>query len=295
MAALPRATLLARFGPLVLERLDRASGAAPEAIAGCALPDVWHFESLLEHPTARRETIELVLDELVGRACQALARKRYGMLRLECRFEPERGPAASFVVGLYRPSAAPRHIGELVRLKLDRLRFREPLAAVGIRVLALDRLELRQQAMAFVEPETISSPRQLAALVDRLSNRLGSHAVTRPWLLADAQPEFACQYQPLRRACPPAAAVARSVRPASRRCPAIGRCISSRGRGRWKCCRSRRKGRPRSFAWRAATSGSSARGGPSGSKLPGGGRGWCAATTTRSKPPPATATGCSAS
>ena len=51
--------------------------------------------------------------------------------------------------------------------------------------------------MAFVEPETISSPRQLAALVDRLSNRLGSHAVTRPWLLADAQPEFACQYQPL--------------------------------------------------------------------------------------------------
>ncbi len=41
------------------------------------------------------------------------------------------------------------------------------------------------------------SPRELATLVDRLSNRLGSQAVLRPWLLAGAQPEFACQYQPL--------------------------------------------------------------------------------------------------
>jgi protein ImuB len=37
----------------------------------------------------------------------------------------------------------------------------------------------------------------LATLVDRLSNRLGAHAVVRPWLLAGAQPEFACQYQPV--------------------------------------------------------------------------------------------------
>jgi protein ImuB len=63
--------------------------------------------------------------------------------------------------------------------------------------LAADRLEYRQQEM-FVDPRARrDAPRELAALVDRLSNRLGAGAVLRPWLLAGAQPEFACQYRPM--------------------------------------------------------------------------------------------------
>jgi protein ImuB len=200
LAALPRPTLLARFGPGVLEKLDRASGAAAEAIAARAAREELEFEWLFEHPTGRREMIEFALVELVGRACGALACERRGALRLQCRFEYEKQPASRFVVGLYRPSASPRHVGDLVRLKFESMRFREPLAAVRLSVLAMDQLEFRQQEIFPLEQsagQSPDSPRELAALIDRLSNRLGSHAVVRPWLLAGAQPELACQYQPL--------------------------------------------------------------------------------------------------
>jgi protein ImuB len=199
VAALERATLLARFGAVLLTQLDRARGVAAEAIVACHPPAEWKFEWPLEHPTARREMIEFALDEVLARACRALAREGLGVLRLACRFEHENHPADQFIVGLYRPSACHRHVGELARLKLERLRFREPVAAMSATVLARDRLEFFQQEL-FSEPGQQpghQDARSLAALVDRLSNRLGPAAVARPWLLAEAQPEFACQYQPL--------------------------------------------------------------------------------------------------
>jgi protein ImuB len=195
VAALPRATLLSRFGPTVLEKLDSATGAAREVIAARPLPAELEFEWLLEHPTGRREMIEFALAQLIARACDALARERRGMLQLQCCFEYEQCPALRLIVGLYRPSASARHVEDLVRLKLEEVRFREAVAAIRVAVLSMDRLEFRQQEM-FAPESSREAPRELAALVDRLSNRLGPRAVLKPWLLANAQPEFACHYQP---------------------------------------------------------------------------------------------------
>ncbi|MBI3837244.1 MAG: DNA polymerase Y family protein [Planctomycetia bacterium] len=196
VAALPRATLLSRFGPAVLEKLDRATGAAREAIAACQIPAELAFEWLFEHPTGRREMIEFALAQLIARACDTLARERRGVLQLQCRFEYEQHSALQLIVGLYRPSASARHVEDLVRLKLEGVRFREAVAAIRVAVLRIDRLEFRQQEM-FAPEHCRESPRELAALVDRLSNRLGPQAVLKPWLLASAQPEFACHYKPL--------------------------------------------------------------------------------------------------
>jgi protein ImuB len=197
VAGLSRSTLLARFGPRLLARLDQATGAAAEAIVARAVPPECEFSWLFEHPTGRRDMLEIALARLIARACGALAQQRRGVLRLRCRFEIERRPAEEFVVGLYRPSADARHVGELVHLKLESLRFREPVLAIRLTVLAADRLEYRQQEMFAERQAGREAPRELAALVDRLSNRLGAQAVLRPWLLAGAQPEFTCQYQPL--------------------------------------------------------------------------------------------------
>jgi protein ImuB len=196
LIALPRATLLARFGPLVLQRLDQADGTAAEAIVTCAAPDILEFACPFEHPTDRRETIEQALSQLIARACQALGQQRRGILRLQCRFEHERAAAQPLIVGLYRPSACPRHVEELARLKLESHRFRQPVSAVHLKVLVSDRLGFHQQEL-FDRQQSRAAPRELASLVDRLSNRLGAQAVVRPWLLSDAQPEFACHDQPL--------------------------------------------------------------------------------------------------
>jgi protein ImuB len=195
--ALARSTLRARFGPAVLARLDQASGAAAEAIVARALPPECQFEWLFEYPTGRREMIDYGLAQLIARACQALARQRRGILRLRCCFETENRQAQEFMVGMYRPSANERHVGELARLKLEALRFGRPVAAIRLTVLATDRLGYRQQEIFADAHAGGESPRELAVLVDRLSNRLGAQAVLRPWLLAGAQPEFTCQYRPL--------------------------------------------------------------------------------------------------
>jgi protein ImuB len=198
LSALPRSTLPARFGAEVLEKLDRAAGAAPEAIVARSVPAESEFEHLLEHPTGRRETIELVLSQLITCACESLALQRRGLLRFECRFESEDRSSVGFVVGLYRASAAQRHVAELANLKSERLRFRKEVSAVRLLVLASDRLEMWQQALFEIDDSTgCHAPRELAALVDRLSNRLSSRAVLHPRLFASALPEFACQYQPL--------------------------------------------------------------------------------------------------
>jgi protein ImuB len=196
LAALARPTLLSRFGPVVLEKLDRARGDAAEAIAALPPPAELEFSWLLEHPTTRLEMIEWTLEQLIARVCGALQPARRGVLRLQCRFVPESGPAAEFVVGLYRPSAHSRHLMDLAKLKLEGVKFRQGVAAIHTSVLAADRLEVFQQTLFANPGETTCASRELSTLVDRLSNRLGAHAVVRPWLLADAQPEFTCHYQP---------------------------------------------------------------------------------------------------
>jgi protein ImuB len=197
LLGLRRDTLLARFGPLVLLKLDQSLGIAAEAIVARAVPPEWSFEWLLEHPTGRREMIEWVSEQLIARLCAALVRERRGLLRLSCRFVPERGSALEFVVGFYHPSASERYVSELVRLKLESVRFHEPLMVVRFEAIALGMLEFQQRNFLAGDEVSHKAPSSLVTLIDRLSNRLGAQNVVRPWLLAGAQPEFTCQYRPV--------------------------------------------------------------------------------------------------
>jgi len=196
VAALGRSTLASRFGPQVLERLDQATGVTQETIgARKLLPELelsWDFE----YPTTRREPIELALEKLIARLARDLEEECKGAIQIECQFRSETSAPLAVEVGLFRPSAVVRHLMDLIRLRLERLRLVEPVSSVRVAIRATGTLEFQQQQL-FASAQNCQSPRQLAALVDRLSSRLGREAVVRPWLLADAQPEQACQYTPL--------------------------------------------------------------------------------------------------
>ena len=99
-------------------------------------------------------------------------------------------------VGLFRPSAAPRYLFELVRMQLDRLRLTEPVAEIRIVVAKTELLECRQGEL-FESSAGRDDPRALAMLVDRLSSRLGRQCVLRVHLSSDALPEEACRYESL--------------------------------------------------------------------------------------------------
>jgi len=200
LAALPRRELSSRFGPELLDCLDRVTGRLAEPLPAWDPPPQFEVCWSAEYPTARRETIEAALEHLVRRLAAMLTRAARGAMRLECRLtclgggETLRGETLDVAVGLFRPTAWASHLLQLLQVRLESLQL--PGAVEAIRLTAVTApLELRQQEM--FERSTRVQSYHLAGLIDRLSNRLGHTRVVRIRLIPDAQPELACHYAPL--------------------------------------------------------------------------------------------------
>jgi protein ImuB len=108
----------------------------------------------------------------------------------------ETAPAVEFTVSLFAPTADARHLWQLVELQLERLRLRAPVIAATVTVTSSAMLEHRQQSLLDEAPPR-DDPRPLAALVERLTNRLGRAAALRAKLISDAQPEYAVRLEPI--------------------------------------------------------------------------------------------------
>ena len=191
LEAIPRDEFLSRFGPVLLRRWDQALGRLPEPIAAHQPPPEFVADRALEYPIARQEAVEAALEPLIAQLAAQLLASGQGALRLECRLNDLR-----IGVGLFQPTAAAKHLFELIQIQLEQLRLAAPVTAVRIHVTATAPLEYRQQEL-FPEENRTPSPRHLAGLVDRLSSRLGRQAVVGVRLVSEAQPELACRYDPL--------------------------------------------------------------------------------------------------
>jgi protein ImuB len=136
-----------------------------------------------------------MLAQLVDRVAAMLLAHGRGAIRLACRLDCAGGEPLIIQVGLYHPAADPRHLLELISMQLERQALAGSVGRVGVQVTLTAPLA-QQQGELFADAIR-DAPRQLAALVDRLSSRLGRQLVLRPELRADALPERACRYLPL--------------------------------------------------------------------------------------------------
>ncbi len=223
LEALPRRELSSRFGPELLDCLDRVTGRLSEPLPAWDPPPQfevhWSAAEINEYwPIARRELIEAALEQLVRRLAAMLARAGRGAMRLECLLKcaaedgekgvgnrsPERPegccaqtvPDTFFSVGLFRPTAWANHLVQLLQVRFESLRLPGPVDSIRLVAASTAPLELRQQEL-FFERQTRIEPHHLSGLIDRLSNRLGHTSVMRVRLIPDAQPELACHYAPL--------------------------------------------------------------------------------------------------
>jgi protein ImuB len=196
LEALPRRELPPRFGPELLEHWDRAVGRLDEPLPlyrpGLRFAAGWSPEV----PLARREAIEAGLAKLASRLSEMLCRAGRGAVQLECRLECTAGDPLEVSVGLFHPTAWAAHLVQLLAVRLERLRIAGPVRHVRLAAPATAPLQPRPQEL-FSEGLPRRRLRDLAGLVDRLSNRLGQHAVVRVRLVPDAQPEMAYRYVPL--------------------------------------------------------------------------------------------------
>ncbi len=196
LAVLPRAELSARLGPEVIRRLDQAYGRLDEPLPNLALPPELSVGQPIEYPSPRRESLEPVLAELVQRVVKELTTHGLGALRVDCRLECAPGQWVALGVGLFQPTAAVAHLQGLLAMQLERAVIPGPVSHVQLEVSMAAPLTWRQQEM-FGEASGRDRARHLAALVERLSARLGPQAVTRPRWRPDAQPELAYTGDPL--------------------------------------------------------------------------------------------------
>ena len=196
LEALPRRELSSRFGPELLDCLDRVTGRLSEPLPAWDPSPQFAVRWSAEFPTARRETIEAALEHLVRRLAAMLTQAGRGAMRLECLLKCTMGEPLQVAVGLFRPTAWANHLVQLLQVQFESLQLPGPVDSICLAAVSTAPLELRQQEM-FSEGQTRTGPHHLAGLIDRLSNRLGHTCVTRVRLIPDAQPELACHYTPL--------------------------------------------------------------------------------------------------
>jgi protein ImuB len=190
---LPRESLSARFGQQLLLRIDQALGAAQEIILPHRPPPRFQAEWILDFPTDSRELVDQIMTQLLERVARALAQRQEGVVQLACRFDGAGGKPLQLTVGLFRPSAAAKHLLDLVRMQLEQTILPRQIGRIGIQAVLTAPLESRQGEL--FAGNSSGQSREFALLVDRLSSRLGPAAVLRPVLRPDPLPERAVCYR----------------------------------------------------------------------------------------------------
>jgi protein ImuB len=200
VSQLPRETLAGRFDSILTRRLDEALGRRPELFV---------VERLREPLTAVREWDEPLDDRLaVALVCRQMLRALLsgadhpgaGLQELEGELRTEAG-AVRLEIRLVEPSRDEGHLAQLVELQLERCTWPGGVVAIRWTAPRLGRLPEVQRDW-FADDSEADGSRQVDALVDRLSSRLGNGAVLRAEVLPDAQPERAVRLVPSTEARP---------------------------------------------------------------------------------------------
>jgi protein ImuB len=203
LAALPRSALEQRFSSqassrsraaqaraladAVLVRLDQALGHAAEPRAALGEPPVLSARRTWSEPLISSEALMTEIGALASDLADALKAAGLGAQRIALHLYRADGTVAHAGAGLSRASAEPAHFMRLLQEKLAAID-----AGFGIDVAVLDavlveRREAEQAALGRGDGPPAEAA--VAALVDRLANRLGARNVFRIAPRASHMPE----------------------------------------------------------------------------------------------------------
>ena len=188
---LPRQALAARFGDDLSKRLDQALGAAAEPISPRTPLPAHRAQLGFAEPILQHEALLPVTRRLLQQLCCGLEAGSAGARRLVLAFYRVDNSTESVAIGTSRPCRDPRQLARLFAEKLDRI---DPGFGIERAILEADVVEpLLPEPLAWraMGAGDLDQARDLAPLVDRLSNRLGSEAVVRLVPRASHLPERA--------------------------------------------------------------------------------------------------------
>jgi len=204
LARRPRAPLAARFGSATTEALDRLLGRVVPVTPRRHPPEI-EVETRFAEPVARTDAVLATLDELMRRAAAILSEHGRGGRRFEAALFRSDGHVARLGIDTGQPTRDAGILARLFRERLDTLAdpldpgFGYDLIRLAVPVtepLAPQQLQLDGGAVAEAE---------LAALIDRLTIRLGRGRVRRFRAGDSHVPEQAAFDLPITDTAPPVA------------------------------------------------------------------------------------------
>ena len=172
----PRAPLTRRFGTTLLRRLDQALGHIPESI-NPILPETEIAERLaFIEPLMTAEAFRVVIARLLQTIAAALDKAGLGARRFDLIFERVDGGVQAIRIGTSRPSRDEAHLGRLLAEHIETI---DPGPGVEAMRLAVTLAEPLSYVQVNVLGEALGDTINLAALIDRLENRLGENRLYR--------------------------------------------------------------------------------------------------------------------
>ena len=210
---LPRPALTARFGAALVTRLDQALGGLAEPISARRPLPAHRAQLPLAEPLLEVAALTVLTRRLLEQLCAGLAAAGLGARRLTLALYRVDTSTACAAIGTSRPCREPRQLARLFAEKLAQI---DPGFGIERAILAADVVEpLLPEPLAWrsMGAGDLDQARDLAPLVDRLSNRLGEAAVSQLAPVASHWPERAQRRVPALAEAP---RERRSVRPSAR-------------------------------------------------------------------------------
>ncbi|MCI4662393.1 MAG: DNA polymerase Y family protein [Neomegalonema sp.] len=175
IAALPRAALTRRFGPLLAQRMDQLFGEIPEPVSPMQIEPPYAVRLHLPEPIGLTGDLQAGLERLLQRLCLRLRREQKGACALRLSIQRCDGSVDAADIGLARAMDDPSRIARLFERAIGAFD-----AGFGIDALRLEALEV-----APIKPEqmhalgTHAARDDLSELIARLGNHIGFDRVLR--------------------------------------------------------------------------------------------------------------------
>ena len=171
---LSRASLVRRFGPVVVLRLDQLAGRVREPIVPLAPVDALQHRVTFMEPLLTAEALSTAITHLLTPLCSRMERAGQGARRLDLLFERVDGAVQAVRIGTAHPSRDARHLARLLDEHLEKVDPGLGIEAMCLVIPLAESLRWQQDSDALT-----AFSADVSALVDRLSNRLGAERVYR--------------------------------------------------------------------------------------------------------------------
>lgn len=191
LAALPRASLLTRFGAGLVARLEALLDDSETPFVPLRPPPRFTVRMAWPEPIGRHEDVVAAARLLLGDLCAALERAQRGALRLGLSLWRLDGERLEIELRTGHPVRDPAHLGRLLALRWDGLDL-----GFGVELMRLEAVETAPLAARQGDLAARDDSSAFELLLDQLATRLGRHRVLRLEPCASHVPERAQRLVP---------------------------------------------------------------------------------------------------